>query len=112
MHKYWGTTMQQDYVVGTYFFGVGVALIALSDAPWLQSPRLAAVGPFVLGFYASHFMFYEMLFPLDRRFVGSPTWDVLYILIVFLLVLFNLQRQLVMMERNRRGTTTTTSTSR
>lgn len=83
VHKYWGTTMQQDYVVGTYFFGVGMALIALSDAPWLQSQGLAAIGPYVLGIYASHFMFYEMLFPLDRRFVGSPTWDILYIVIVF-----------------------------
>ena len=38
---------KRDYVAGTYFFGVGVALIALSDSPWLPSPRLAAIGPYV-----------------------------------------------------------------
>ena len=85
LNKNWGTTMSQDYVIGTYFFGVGAALIALSGKKWLQSSWLTSIGPLVLGIYASHFIFIELLHPLERRYAGNATWDIFYVVAVFLL---------------------------
>lgn len=85
LNENWGTTMNQDYVIGTYFFGVGTALVALSNTKWLHSSRAASIGPLVLGIYASHLIFVDLLRPLDFRYPGSATWDVLYVVAVFLL---------------------------
>ena len=81
----WGTAMVQEYVVGTYFFGVGAALIALSNTKWLRSSRVASIGPLVLGIYASHFIFVELLKPVDLRYPDNAVWDVMYVVVVFLL---------------------------
>jgi surface polysaccharide O-acyltransferase-like enzyme len=85
LNENWGTTMAQDYVIGTYFFGVGMALVALSNTKWLHSSRVASIGPLVLGIYASHFIFVDLLSPLDLLYSGAATWDVLYVVAVFLL---------------------------
>lgn len=85
IHRNWGTTMAQDFVIGTYFYGVGVFLIAVSNIERLNSFRIASVGPLVLGIYASQFIFVDMLKPFDRRFSGEGVWEVLYVVAVFLL---------------------------
>lgn len=85
IHRYWGTTMEQDYVVGTYFFGLGVALIALSDIRYLRFQRLAAIGPLILGVYTVHYAFVELLRPADQALGGNPLWDLPHILVVFVL---------------------------
>ncbi len=85
LHRNWGTTMSQDYVVGTYFLGLGAALIALSNPGILHLPRIASIGPLVLGIYASHFIFVEILRPLDRYYSGNGLWEVSYVALVFLL---------------------------
>ncbi|GAO35237.1 hypothetical protein SCT_0621 [Sulfuricella sp. T08] len=88
IQRFWGTTMNQDYVIGTYFLGVGVALIALSNTKKLHFPTIASVGPLVLGIYASHFAFVAILKPLDRELSGSSIWDVSYVVAVFFLSYF------------------------
>jgi surface polysaccharide O-acyltransferase-like enzyme len=81
----WGTTMAQDFVLGTYPFGVGMAMIALSNPRYLNFARAAAIGPLVLGIYASHYIFVDLLRPLDTHFAGSGIWSLVYIAAVFVL---------------------------
>ena len=85
LNHMWRTTLDQDYVLGTYFFGTGAALIALSSSRWLHIRRAASIGPLVLGIYTSHFIFVELLKPLDRRYTGNAMWEALYVIAVFLL---------------------------
>jgi surface polysaccharide O-acyltransferase-like enzyme len=83
LHVHWGTSMVQDYVVGTMPYGVGMAMVALSNARMIRMPALAGVGPLVLGIYASHFLFINLLYPLQVRFSGVPGWEVAYVALVF-----------------------------
>lgn len=100
----WGTTMKQDYVIGTYFFGLGAAMMALSGSRYLAFPQAASIGPYVLGIYASHLIFVDLLRPLDQHFAGSAIWALSYVVIVFLLsyalvrlmASYNVTRSLVM----------------
>lgn len=86
-HRLWGLRLERDYLAGTYLFGVGVALMALSGARALQWRTVASLGPWVLGIYASHMVFVGLLKPLDRRLTGAPWWEVAYLLAVFGLAL-------------------------
>lgn len=81
----WGTSMSQDYVIGTYFLGLGVAMMALSNSRYLHFSRAASIGPLVLGIYASHLIFVDMLKPLDRQFSGNWAWSAVYVVAVFVL---------------------------
>ncbi len=83
LHRAWGTTMAQDYVVGTYFYGLGMAMVALSDAPVLRMPRVAAAGVSGLGIYLTHLMFVDTLVPMERRWGGHAWWEIAYVLLVF-----------------------------
>jgi surface polysaccharide O-acyltransferase-like enzyme len=85
LHSYWGTSMSQDYLVGTYFVGVGVGLMALSDLPFLRVPLLSFFGPLVLGVYAVHFVFVDMLHPLDKELTGIAIWEIAYPVTVLVL---------------------------
>jgi surface polysaccharide O-acyltransferase-like enzyme len=76
------TTLAQDFVLGTVPYGVGAALVALSGHPWLSWPPLVRLGPLVLGIYAVHPIFVELLEPMARR-LASPWWDLGYLLLVF-----------------------------
>lgn len=85
LHARWGTPLVQDYVVGTYFLGLGAAMIALSNSRYLDWPRVASIGPLVLGIYAAHMAFVDLLAPLDRRFGDSAWWGLSYVAAVFAL---------------------------
>jgi surface polysaccharide O-acyltransferase-like enzyme len=86
LHRHYGASMVQDFTAGTWPFGVGVAMIALSDLRLARIPALAALGPLVLGIYASHYLFVDGL-----RTVGGidagPAGGLRYVLLVFLLSL-------------------------
>jgi surface polysaccharide O-acyltransferase-like enzyme len=86
LHARWGANLVQDYVAGTWLFGLGVAMMALSDAPRLRLPALASLGPLVLGIYASHYLFVDLLRPLDEAWHGGAwgaAWALAYVLLVF-----------------------------
>jgi surface polysaccharide O-acyltransferase-like enzyme len=85
LNSLWGTTMLQDYVVGTFFSGVGMAMIALSGSRLLCWPAFSHIAPFVLGIYAIHFAFIELMYPLDGRFMGNTLWGFAYPTLVFAL---------------------------
>jgi surface polysaccharide O-acyltransferase-like enzyme len=85
LNERWGTSLVQDYVFGTYFFGLGIAMVALSNSRFLDFPRLAAIGPLVLGIYAAHMVFIDLLKPVDRQFSQSGWWAVFHVVAVFAL---------------------------
>lgn len=89
LNEVWGTTLGQDYVIGTYFLGVGAALIAFSNSKWLSARKVASIGPLVLGIYASHFIFIDLFQPIDRIYDGNSTWDALYVFIVFIVFILS-----------------------
>lgn len=85
LNAHWGIPIAQDFVLGTYPFGVGVAMIALSKPRLLDLPRIAPIGPYVLGIYASHYIFVDLLQPLNKKFAGNWTWSILHVAAVFIL---------------------------
>lgn len=85
INEKWGTSLSHDYVIGTYFFGLGMALLALSNAPLLRITALATIGPLILGVYASHCLFVDILRPVDYALHGVFAWDFAYIAVVFAL---------------------------
>lgn len=85
LHSTFGTSMNQDYVVGTYLSGTGVAVAALSNSRALVVPLLARIGPAVPGIYLSHMIFVDLLRPFDRLLNGNALWEPVYPLAVFAL---------------------------
>ena len=85
LSKHWGTTMLQDYVVGTYFFGTGVAIMALSNCKIFIFEKIASIGQFVLGIYVSHYIFVDLLKPIGRKYSGYAMWELSYPALVLLL---------------------------
>ncbi|MDL2336233.1 MAG: acyltransferase [Pseudomonadota bacterium] len=85
IHERWGSSMSQDFVLGTYFLGVGVAMIALSDRSIFHFRLSSRLGPLVLGIYAIHFLFVDMLRPYGGRYAGDIIWEIGYPLSVFIL---------------------------
>jgi surface polysaccharide O-acyltransferase-like enzyme len=83
LHKKWGISISQDFVVGTYFYGLGIAMIALSGLPFANLKKVAAVGPLVLGIYTSHLIFVELFRPIGKHFYSSSLWSVTFIVAVF-----------------------------
>ncbi|WP_404356156.1 acyltransferase [Methylotuvimicrobium sp. KM1] len=81
----WGTALNQDYVIGTYFYGVGVAIIALSNSRYVTFSRMAPIGSFVLGIYASHMLIIDLLKHIYHPFSGTVTSEILYPISVFFL---------------------------
>ncbi len=73
-----------EYLLGTYFVGLGVALIALSNRTCLQHKSLSQLGKSTLGIYVVHFIYVDMLKPFD--FINdSFLWECFHITAVLLL---------------------------
>jgi surface polysaccharide O-acyltransferase-like enzyme len=86
LHRHFGSSMAQDYVIGTYPLGLGVSMLALSDLKPARIPALAALGPLVLGIYASHYLFVDWLHAVHGIDAG-PAGGLRYVMLVFLLSL-------------------------
>ena len=82
--SWYGTSPHQDYVIGTYFMGVGAAIAALSNHRFLQNDALSDLGKLTLGLYAIHFIFVEMLRPIGKL-TTSPFWELGYVILVLML---------------------------
>jgi len=101
--KRYGTWREHDYVICTYFMGLGVALAALSNHPLLRSRALGKIGKMTLGVYVVHYLFVDIFRPLDTL-TDNPLWAPGYVLIVLLLSVlttlllsrYQLTRKLVM----------------
>ena len=66
LEKWYGVNPIQDYVLGTYFIGVGVAMISLSNV--FRNITLSRIGRLTLGIYAIHFVFVDSLSPIAPSF--------------------------------------------
>ena len=82
--KYYNTSLYQDYVIGTYFMGLGVSLIALSNNDFLKLESLSSMGKYSLGIYSIHFIFIDM-FKFIERHLYTPIWEIGYVATVFIL---------------------------
>ncbi|GGC97010.1 acyltransferase [Undibacterium terreum] len=80
----YGVSVYQDYVAGTYFMGMGMAIAALSNAEFLQFDTLSKYGKFTLGLYAVHIIFVDVLRPIGR-WTNFWLWEFVYVALVFLL---------------------------
>lgn len=85
INKFYGTSMWQDYVIGTYFYGLGIALIALSNNKKFCFRMVKPLAPLVLGIYVSHVVIIDLLTPINRYFVNNAIWDISYLVLVFTL---------------------------
>ncbi|MBV8502677.1 MAG: acyltransferase [Paucibacter sp.] len=83
----WGTTILQDFVFGTYFMGVGAALVALSNPKLVKLNAIANIGPLVLGIYAIHLVFVDLLHPFGQALKGAAWWGFCYPVGVFVMSL-------------------------
>jgi len=81
-----GTWPKHDFVFGTYFMGLGVALVALSNHQILQYKGLSKIGHISLGIYAVHYIFVDLLLPIDKA-SDNIIWEISFIILVFLLSL-------------------------
>jgi len=82
--KLYGTRPEHDYVIGTYFMGLGVALAALSNHPLLRSRLFGRIGKMTLGVYVVHYLYVDLFRPVDTL-IDNPLWEPGYVLIVLLL---------------------------
>lgn len=81
------TSMLQDFVFGTYFMGVGAALLSLSNHKLLSNKMFSTLGKMTLGIYASHVLFVDLLRPVDEL-LNHPVWELLFVILVFTLSLW------------------------
>ena len=87
LHEATQARIGQDYVAGTYFFGMGVALMALNNASTSNLYFLPKLGPSTFGIFLTHFIFIDLLQPIDRHFSGQIGWEITQPVWVFLLSL-------------------------
>lgn len=78
----YGISWRQDYVVGTYFMGLGAALVALSGHRALALAWLARFGPLSQGIYAAHMLFIDLLEPIDLA-TDHAAWEMSHGMLVF-----------------------------
>jgi surface polysaccharide O-acyltransferase-like enzyme len=86
LHYWFGTSLVQDYVGGTYLIGVGAGMIALSGK---RIPGLHIVGPlgqYVFGIYLCHYIFIDLLRGIDPA-GASILWQIIHVPLVFFLSL-------------------------
>ncbi|SDU34542.1 Surface polysaccharide O-acyltransferase, integral membrane enzyme [Pseudomonas pohangensis] len=76
-------TSLPDYVFGTYFFGVGAALLAIRSGTDRDSDLLSRLGAYGLGIYALHPFIIDMLTPAFRAGSQVVAWQVIAPFVVF-----------------------------
>jgi len=79
--KLYNTSMLQDFVFGTYFMGVGAMLLSLSSHKVLSNKMFSTLGKMTLGIYASHFIFVDLLRPIDNL-LNHPLWELFFVILV------------------------------
>jgi surface polysaccharide O-acyltransferase-like enzyme len=83
LRRGWGSGIpDHDYLLGTVPFGIGMALLALTQEDSPLDARVGPYGRYTLGIYAIHLLFLDLFKPLGAR-VGADAWQVLYPLLVF-----------------------------
>ncbi len=73
-----------EYLIGTYFVGIGVAMIALSNKSCLRYNALSQLGKLTLGIYVVHYIYVDILKPFDPS-NNTVTEEILHLVIVLIL---------------------------
>ena len=81
------TGLLEDYLIGTLPIGLGVAMMSISMHPVLTKINVIKFSKYTLGIYACHFLFVDILKPLEKLFSNNVFWELNYPLIVFCLSL-------------------------
>ena len=82
--KYFNTSPLQDFVFGTYFMGIGVAMVSLSNHKVLSINALSKLGQVTLGVYLIHLIYVDILKHADF-YLSSFLWEISKTPIVLLL---------------------------
>ena len=77
-------TVSNEFLVGTYFLGLGIAIMALSNHKAVHNNFLAKVGKYTLGIYVVHYIYVDLLKSIDRT-ISHPIWEVGYVILVLML---------------------------
>jgi len=78
--------VSHDYVLGTYFTGLGAALIALSNHSLLDIRYASKFGQYTLGVYAIHIFFLVNIKQISRNLSGTlGSWGLGVVLMVLVL---------------------------
>ncbi|MHB1678047.1 MAG: acyltransferase [Sulfuriferula sp.] len=100
--KWYGVNPIQDYVIGTYFMGVGAAMASLSNANIFRNNILCKTGQLTLGIYAVHFIFVDSFSPIAQslgplfRNLGYPILVLFFsVALAWLLSMGKMTRKLV-----------------
>lgn len=94
--KTFGTSPKQEYVIGTYFVGIGVAVLSLSNHKLLCIPVLSTIGRMTLGIYAIHNIFVDLFGVVDKH-LSHPLWEISYVFLVLGLSVISI----VLLSKNR-----------
>jgi len=76
--------MNQEYVIGTFFVGLGVSMAALSNHSFFRSKHLSNLGKFTPGIYVIHIFFVNLFQPVDEVY-NSLSWEIGYVLLILFL---------------------------
>lgn len=82
--KLFNILVMQDYVFGTLLMGVGISVISLSNHQILYNRFLSKLGAMTLGIYACHYIYVDLLKPIDD-IVSSAIWEIGYVILVLIL---------------------------
>jgi surface polysaccharide O-acyltransferase-like enzyme len=87
LQMYWSEpAIFVDYAFSSILYGVGVTLFAMQLPTLELARRVAAYAPYVIGIYASHFLFLNLLNPFGIYF-PPLIWEAVFPTSVFLLSL-------------------------
>lgn len=82
LQQQYGTPPIHDYVFGTYFMGVGVAMMALAKPTQFRFKLLPTIGSYTLGVYLSHFIFVDIFSSLNKQ-LNNIVWEIGLVLLVY-----------------------------
>lgn len=74
--------IEHEFVIGTFFIGLGVAMISLSNISFLRIKKINELGLMALGIYSIHMIFVDLLRPINKT-INSSVWELGYVVIVF-----------------------------
>jgi surface polysaccharide O-acyltransferase-like enzyme len=76
------------YLMGTLPFGLGASLLVVSKPSMARGTAIADLGKYTLGIYVVHYLFLDLLRPLDGT-INTHVWDFVFPVTVFLLSLLS-----------------------
>ncbi|MCW3786636.1 acyltransferase [Plebeiibacterium sediminum] len=96
LKKYYNTSGNQDYVFATYFMGLGIAIISLSNQNFFNIPFFNYVGQKTLGIYAIHVLLIPILKPFFIKYY-HPIFEIGFPIIIYFISLVFVE----VLSRNR-----------